>query len=277
MSNLYIPYIKAFQNTEEAAPFYVISTGIVLTKKGEITLKSGILNQFSGFSWILSGTLEFYEGPNRILVGPNYFHYNSYGENIWYRTVSDECIFRWLCFTGPLADAILHSYHYPKFQLSQHPYPAELFERLESLSGSTPLEIRIRAAIVMEILARAGGTAYGIENRNVIENAVYLIRHNLSNTELGIEFLCERLKVSPTTLTRIFREELQISPGRYILDQRLLEGMSLLSGSNLDIGTISEKCGFRDPKTFSRFIRRSTGLSAREYRKQERLKQSEKK
>lgn len=128
----------------------------------------------------------------------------------------------------------------------------------------------------MEILARAGGTEYGIENRKVIENAVSLVRHNLSNTELGIEFLCERLKVSPTTLTRIFREELQISPGRYILNQRLLEGMSLLSGSNLDIGTISGKCGFRDPKTFSRFIRRATGLSAREYRKQERIKQAEK-
>lgn len=268
-------HIKVFQNTEEAAPFYVISTGIAIKKRGEITLKSGILNQFSGFSWILSGTLEFYEGPNRILAGPNYFHYNAYGESIWYRTVSDECTFRWLCFNGPLADAILHSYHYPKIQLSQHPYPAELFDRLESLSGNTPLEVRTRAAIVMEILARAGGTEYGIENRNVIKNAVYLIRHNLSNTDLGIEFLCERLKISPTTLTRIFREELQISPGRYLLNQRLLQGMSLLSGSDLDIGTISEKCGFRDPKTFSRFIRRSTGLSAREYRKQERLKQSE--
>ena len=61
-------HIKVFQNAEEAAPFYVISTGIALEKRGEITLKSGILNQFSGFSWILSGTLEFYEGPNRVLA-----------------------------------------------------------------------------------------------------------------------------------------------------------------------------------------------------------------
>lgn len=264
-------YTKAFLNTEIAAPFYIDSTGIAKRKRGEIFFKRGILNRFSGFSWILSGTLELCEGPDRIQAGPNSVFFNFYGEGIWSKVISEECTFRWICFSGPLADAVLHSYHYPKIQSSLHPYPAELFERLESLTGGSPLEIRTRAAIVMEILAQAAGVEEGMEDLKLIEAGLSLIQHNLSDPELGIHFLCERLNVSPTSLTRIFRESLKISPGRHILNERLLQGKALLSGTNLSIGTIAKKCGFRDPKTFSRFIRRSTGFSACAYRKSVRM------
>ena len=42
--------------------------------------------------------------------------------------------------------------------------------------------------------------------------------------------------------------------------------MGLLAGSDQSIAEIAVKCGFRNTKTFSRFVRRGTGVSARDFR-----------
>jgi len=255
-----------------SAPFYIYSTGVSCVKKGEVIKKSGILNQFSGFSWSLSGALEMYDGPKRILAGPNHVHFNFCGEDTWSKVISDECVYRWVSFAGPLADAVLLSYRYARHQVAQHPYPAQLFERLDSMmNNDSPLQTRIKTAIVLEILAYAAGVGYGVgENRRLIDNALALIEQHLSDSKLGVPMLCEQLKTSAATLNRAFQEHLQVSPGRHILNERLRHGMGLLAGTDLAIGAIAEKCGFNEAKTFSRFIRRATGCSARDFRKEQR-------
>ena len=147
-------------------------------------------------------------------------------------------------------------------------YPEKLFQKLDQLmSNDSPFHTRVKSAIALEILAHAGGDdCYANENLRLIDSALMLIRRNLSNPELGIAFLCERLDLSPATLNRLFQHQLDCSPGRLILDRRLQLGMGLLAGSDQSIAEIAEKCGFRNSKTFSRFIRRATGFSAREFR-----------
>ena len=259
---------SGFVDAEIAVPFYVNGTGISQSMRGKIEQKRGVLNQSSGFLWVLSGTLEIYDGPRLITAGRNHVCFSLAGENLWHRVLSEECTFRWLTLSGPLAEAILLSYHYPRHQIAGRPYPEKLFQKLDQLmSNDSPFHTRVKSAIALEILAHAGGDdCYANENLRLIDSALMLIRRNLSNPELGIAFLCERLDLSPATLNRLFQHQLDCSPGRLILDRRLQLGMGLLAGSDQSIAEIAEKCGFRNSKTFSRFIRRATGFSAREFR-----------
>lgn len=255
------------------APFFVESTGISNLPKGHTGYLSGYISQ-AGFNWIISGTLEKTVGTKRVIAGPGHFFYNVSGEEIWFHSLSDDCSMRWVALSGPLADAILQSYHYPRLQISDHPYPAELFARLDSMmSSSSPLQNRLKAALVMEILAYAAGAGYGLEeNRKIIDRGLAIIKRNLDNPELCVEYLCKHLGVSQTTLTRIFRKEMRISPGRHILNLRLKLALSLLSGTDTCIRLVAEQCGFRDPKTFSRFMKRATGFGPLAYRKAKREK-----
>lgn len=259
---------SGFFESEVALPFYVSGTGISQASKGQIEQKRGILNHSSGFLWVLSGTLEVYDGPRLVPAERNHICFSLSGEDQWHRVLSEECTFRWLTLAGPLAEAVLLSYRYARHQIACHPYPEKLFRRLDDMmNNDSPLHTRIKSAIALEILAYAAGDEFQAgENLRLIDNAMTLIRRNLSNPELGVAFLCERLNLSPATLNRLFQRRLDCSPGRLILDRRLQLGMRLLAGSDQSISEIAGKCGFRNAKTFSRFIRRATGMNARMFR-----------
>ena len=259
---------SGFVEAEVAVPFYVSGTGVSQASKGKIEQKRGILNQSSGFMWILSGALEVYDGPRLVPAERNHVCFSLAGEDLWHRVLSEECTFRWLTLAGPFAEAVLLSYRYARHQVAGHPYPEKLFRRLDALmNNDSPFHTRIKSAIVLEILAYAAGDDFRAnENLRLLDNALTLIRRNLADPELGVAFLCERLNLSPATLNRLFRQRLDCSPGRVILDRRLRLGMGLLAGSDQSIAEIAGKCGFRNSKTFSRFIRRATGLNAREFR-----------
>ncbi len=51
-----------------------------------------------------------------------------------------------------------------------------------------------------------------------------------------------------------------------ILNKRLARAYSLLRGTDHPIARVAEECGFRDPKTFSRFIRRASGMGPQTFR-----------
>lgn len=253
------------------APLFVESTGISMEKKGKISYINGHITQ-SGFNWIISGTLERSLGSRQILAGPGHFFFNVSGEEVFSRIVSEQCVWRWVALSGPLSDAILLSYRYARHQIPDHPYPADLFAKLDSMmSSSSPFYNRLKAALILEILAYATGAGSELgDNRKIIDRGLAIIKRELSNPDLGVEYLCSRLQISPATLNRIFRREIRLSPMRHILNLRLKEAMSLLSGCDLSVSDIAAQCGFRDPKTFSRFMKRATGFGPLAYRKAKR-------
>ena len=61
-----------FVESEIPLPFYVKGSGITLVEKGKIEQQRGSLNPSCGFLWILSGEMEIYDGPRRILAGRNH-------------------------------------------------------------------------------------------------------------------------------------------------------------------------------------------------------------
>lgn len=85
--------------------------------------------------------------------------------------------------------------------------------------------------------------------------------------ELGLEFLAERLKVSPRTLARRFFNELRISPGKWIQERRLEAARALLESTRLSIAEVCRRVGYEDLASFSRLFSKSTGMPPGEFRK----------
>lgn len=78
--------------------------------------------------------------------------------------------------------------------------------------------------------------------------------------------IAETIGVSESYLSRVFRQELGVSPWEYLNRYRILQAKRLLSCTSDSIKTIAPKVGFRDPAYFSRVFRKTTGLSPSEYR-----------
>ena len=106
------------------------------------------------------------------------------------------------------------------------------------------------------------------------KHAQYLINSQISDPFLDINSICNTLKISRMKLTKIFNESVGVPPGRYILNRRLALAQSLLTGTDLPISEIAERCGFANSQTFLKFIRRSLGASPLEIREINRQKGS---
>ena len=248
-------------------PFYAHNTGILELEQGKIERSGGVLNPFVRISWVLSGQCETLLTEQPVIAGPNTVFYTLFNEERVLRCLSRSCRIRWVCFDGPLAEAFVLGFRYPRL-MNAGLYPEALFDELDRImSDDTPRCIRRKSCLIMEILSSIAPEENDQhQTEKVIPQSLLLIRQNLSNPDFGLEDLCGHFGISPATLTRLFRKYTRISPGRYILNMRLSKAVSLLTGTDLSIERISVQCGFRDRSSFTRFIRRSYGCSPTVYR-----------
>lgn len=80
--------------------------------------------------------------------------------------------------------------------------------------------------------------------------------------------LSEVMRLSPVRVRQIFVCEVGVPPARYLTLRRLAHARDLLAGTDLTSVEIAERCGFPDPRHFSRVFHRVTGVRPTRYREQ---------
>jgi AraC family transcriptional regulator of arabinose operon len=103
----------------------------------------------------------------------------------------------------------------------------------------------------------------------VLERALSHLRRAWTSEyrKVSLSELSSKAGSSPTHLSRLFRTELGVSPGRAMRILRLQRGATLLARTSLTVQAIAELVGFATPFHFSDAFRRSYGLSPSAYRR----------
>ena len=86
----------------------------------------------------------------------------------------------------------------------------------------------------------------------------FVLAH-LSDENLSVETMAAQLKVSRTNLYTIVHREFSVTPADYILDLRLKKAETLLK-QGLKVREVAMKCGFADPKYFSKVFKKYYGI-----------------
>lgn len=79
--------------------------------------------------------------------------------------------------------------------------------------------------------------------------------------------LAEAAKISPSRLSHLFKTEMGLSPGQYLMRLRMQEAAKLLASSRLSVKQIMALVGYDNKSHFVRHFRRFFGLAPSEYRK----------
>lgn len=101
----------------------------------------------------------------------------------------------------------------------------------------------------------------------IITRAAEYIENAYRRPSLNLDEIAERLSINRATLHRKFTEELNISPGNYIIKLRIKKACALLENSNYSIKTIAYSTGFSDQLYFSKVFKKQMGMTPTEYRK----------
>lgn len=86
--------------------------------------------------------------------------------------------------------------------------------------------------------------------------------------EWSVSRLSEVMHLSPVRVRQLFLQAVSVPPARYITLRRIAHARDLLAHTDLSSVEIAERCGFPDPRHFSRVFWRITGMRPTRYREQ---------
>lgn len=107
-----------------------------------------------------------------------------------------------------------------------------------------------------------------------IEQIKKFIVKNISNRDLSLKLVAEYFYVNPSYLSRIFKEKTDETFSEYIMNTKVKIATEMLKNSNAKAYEISKKIGIDDPNYFSNWFKKYTGVSIKEYKKQNQFSDS---
>lgn len=138
-----------------------------------------------------------------------------------------------------------------------------LYKRKDVLSA-----VRIKTKLFEILLTAFNNKNYVYDEAkiysNIIYNAINYINNNLSSN-LKIGDVAKSLSISPITLQKKWKQEINVPIGKYIDDKIMLLAERELSSGNLNVGEVAEKYGFCDRFYFSRKFKEYFNLSPKKY------------
>ena len=188
-----------------------------------------------------------------------------------------------------------HTMHIPLIILSAKTSEEERIEGLESGADvyiSKPFSINLLQATVVRLLENSnvlreyynsGASAYvyasgnliSKENQSFADEVTKVIDEHLTDTELTPEILAELMSISPRNLYRKFNDANLPTPKDYIKTYRINVAARWLTTTNTTIQEIIYKTGFNTRSQFYTEFRKHFGMTPKEYREQQQVKDNQ--
>lgn len=177
-----------------------------------------------------------------------------------------------ICLQGDAADRILlesrkkGGLFFPMGETAA----AALFGALkaeEEHFGSVPFTRA--SALAYQMLTRLYGTgaSSGSSRKQmtpVTADAIRIMQQEFAFLN-GVSEVADRLKVSQEYLTRVFRKDVGLPPGKYLNQLKIEYAKLLLRQGEHTVAFVADACGFASGNYFARVFRSTVGLSPAQY------------
>lgn len=102
-------------------------------------------------------------------------------------------------------------------------------------------------------------------NDQMMERVMKVINENISNPDLGVEFIADKIGISRVHFHRRLKNATGLTPRDFVRNIRLMQAAKLLSRTDTDVTGVSVATGFRSASTFSTCFKAYYGMSPTEY------------
>lgn len=102
-------------------------------------------------------------------------------------------------------------------------------------------------------------------HKEEIENSRQFMRQMLEQ-DLTVDMLAERVSMSTSYFTKVFRQTTGCSPYEYLLRLRLERAKELLRRTKLPVSEVAYRSGFHSDANFIYFFKKETGISPLKFR-----------
>lgn len=104
------------------------------------------------------------------------------------------------------------------------------------------------------------------EDEALMNRIMAFVEAHISDSEIGIDDMASASAMSRSSLNRKMKSLVGLTPGDFLREARIKRAKELLTENGASVASVAYRCGFADPKYFSRVFRQSTGVSPSEYK-----------
>lgn len=139
--------------------------------------------------------------------------------------------------------------------------PEELILALRNIRKQYQIEQKAYEEIFNESMARNSPEQIAATLRD------YLVKNY--NVDTNLNLIACNMHYSPSYLTKIFQQQYQVSPLKFITQMRLAQAKHYLAHNpEISVKQIGEMVGYQDQGYFSRLFKKNTGMSPLDWRNQ---------
>lgn len=125
-------------------------------------------------------------------------------------------------------------------------------------------------SLLLELCAQSFDSVQKTKRRNsepsLAQQVVVLLEDELSNPDVSVKYLANRLEVNADYLGRSFKDVMHASIGQYIIRRRVELSCMRLRETNSGIEEIAKECGFGSRRQFYEEFKRVVGKTPASYR-----------
>lgn len=92
------------------------------------------------------------------------------------------------------------------------------------------------------------------------------VEEHITDSEVGVDDMASASAMSRSSLNRKMKSLVGLTPADFLREARIKRAQQLLSESGASVAAVAYRCGFADPKYFSRVFKQSVGVSPSEYK-----------
>jgi YesN/AraC family two-component response regulator len=186
---------------------------------------------------------------------------------------SEELNYLWAHFTGKGVENILSQFGISKYPfintVSQGNHLQTRFQRLFDcfVKNDEFIERDLSASLEKLMIELARAIKESDKPRISISKSLSYINDNY-NTKIKIPDLAKMDGLSMTQYNLHFKNQMGMSPTKYIIALRMNLAKDLIESSNLSLVQIAMMCGYEDYNFFAKVFKKFTGLSPKSFKKQ---------
>lgn len=180
----------------------------------------------------------------------------------------DKTVYRWLHFTGSDMETLLNTLGIPVCAVLsvKGGFLSGLLENIQSCTNeSSALAELTGEYLTLLLLSRIAGSGTRLREANMMKRITDHMEHSFAE-DYDPERYAGMLNISISRFNHLFRQWVGVAPYAYYTRLRMTNACSLLEETDLKVGKIAERCGYRDPLYFAQAFRKAMGMSPTEYR-----------
>lgn len=148
--------------------------------------------------------------------------------------------------------------------------PAKLLQQGELLRLSENSEKAMQAGIDMLSTALTFRDTHAFSRYSeILRKACTYIEENFQRQEITLHHVANHVALSNNHFCTVFSQEMGLTFTEYLTNTRMSKAKELLTTTSLRTSDIAYQVGYNDPHYFSYLFKKNTGVSPRDFRKEE--------